>query len=291
MRSTGDARRQHPSRRDCPRALCRLRSDVERRRDRPARSGLHRCRCICGAEGDGIPGGASSLAKGPFRPPGSVRRMCSGRSSPISSRDMKAGRARSVRFSTWMTRSVSATPQRRWYMRNSYVHWVLPNGGCPPAPDLVQGGPCNAAVGAVTPEGLVGFIQQRFVHNAPFLQGYGVDPNDVPAVRSFVESLDIRVVQADLSVPPHSAKPRGRGSKARARCRAACRRWRRATFTSSATRPQVRANSERPILSSGSSTRITVRAPFDRTPRRLASRTTRRRNWTLSARTSPTGRT
>jgi hypothetical protein len=96
-----------------------------------------------------------------------------------------------------------------WYMSNSYVHWVLPNGGCPATPDLKQGGPCNTATGAVTPEGLVGFIQQRFIHNASFLQGYGVDASDVAAVRSFVESLDIRVVQDDLSVPAAFGQAQG----------------------------------------------------------------------------------
>jgi hypothetical protein len=96
-----------------------------------------------------------------------------------------------------------------WYMSNSYVHWVLPNHGCPAAPDLVQGGPCNTAVGAVTPEGLIGFIQQRFIHNASFLQDYGIDATDVAAVRSFVESLDIRVVQDDLSVPASFGQAQG----------------------------------------------------------------------------------
>jgi len=87
-----------------------------------------------------------------------------------------------------------------WYMQNSYVHWTLPGGACPPTPDLINGGPCNTAVGSVAPEGLVALVQQTFIHNAPFLAGYGVDPNDGTAVQHFVESLDIRIIQRDDSI-------------------------------------------------------------------------------------------
>ncbi len=87
-----------------------------------------------------------------------------------------------------------------WYMQNSYVHWSLPGGACPTTLDLANGGPCNAAVGAVAPEGLVAFVQQKFIHNAPFLTANGVDPSDGIAVQHFVESLDIRVIQKDDSI-------------------------------------------------------------------------------------------
>jgi hypothetical protein len=87
-----------------------------------------------------------------------------------------------------------------WYMQNSYVHWTLPDGSCPTTADLANGGPCNTAVGKVTPEELIGFIEQQFVHNAPFLTANGIDPKDEIAVQQFVESLDIRVIEKDDSV-------------------------------------------------------------------------------------------
>ena len=84
-----------------------------------------------------------------------------------------------------------------WYMQNSYVRWVLPGNVCPASPDLASGGPCNTPLGAVQPDGLIGFIQQRFSKNTAFLSSYGIDANDPIAVQHFVESLDVRVIPKD----------------------------------------------------------------------------------------------
>src|SRR5262249_7366705 len=72
-----------------------------------------------------------------------------------------------------------------------------------------NGGPCNTKVGQVTPEGLVPFIESQFIHNSSFLSSHSVDPNDAAAVRAFVESLDIRIVQKDLTVTADFGQSQG----------------------------------------------------------------------------------